>query len=147
MLNQQSEKIAHFYWFLGLAQVVHSIEETYTNLYDYFAVMSQALHNIIHWIPAFGISADWFAIFNYLMIALILGSVPSVEKGSGWSFYLMWIWAIVEFLNGIFHISMWFIKGGYFPGGISGPILFVLSILFIQQLITASNQETAQLSS
>lgn len=147
MLNKQSDKIVNFYWFLGLAQVLHSMEETYTNLYTYFRSMSETLHNIIHWIPVFGISADWFAIFNYLMIALMLGSVPSVEKGSAWSFYLMWTWAIVEFLNGIFHISMWFIKGSYFPGGISGPILFVLSILFIQQLINASNKETAQLSS
>ncbi len=145
MLNYQSAKIAQSYWVLGLFQVLHSMEETYTELYTYFHSMSEALHQHFPWIPVFGISADFFAIINYLLIALILGSVPSAEKGNKWGFYLMWTWAVVEFLNGLFHIGAWLFLGHYFPGGISGPILFVLSILFIQQLLTASKPETTQL--
>ena len=145
MLNYQSAKIAQSYWFLGLFQVLHSMEETGTKLYADFLPMSEFLHHYFSWIPVFGISADFFAIINYLLIALILGSVPSAEKGNKWGFYLMWTWAVVELLNGLFHIGAWLLLHHYFPGGISGPILFVLSILFIQQLLTASKAETTQL--
>ncbi|MEH2270519.1 MAG: HXXEE domain-containing protein [Nostoc sp.] len=146
MLDTKLAEIGQSYWFLGLVQVVHSIEETYTELYSYFGSMSEVLHQHFPWIPIFEISADLFAILNYLMIALMLGSVPSAEKGSQWGFYLMWSWAIIELLNGAFHIGTWLFLHHYFPGGVSGPILFVLSILFIQQLISASNKEATQIT-
>ncbi|MEH2252389.1 HXXEE domain-containing protein [Nostoc sp.] len=146
MLEEQSAKISQSYWFLGLVQVVHSIEETYTELYSYFGSMSEALHQYFPLIPIFEISANLFAILNYLIIALMLGSIPSAEKGSQWGFYLMWSWAIIELLNGAFHIGTWFFLHHYFPGGMSGPILFMLSILFIQQLITASNKKATQVT-
>lgn len=143
MLDVKTVKIAQSYWFLGLAQVVHSMEESYTGLYAYFKPMSEALHQYFPLIPIFGISADLFAVLNYLMIALILGSVPTAEKGSRWGFYFMWGWAIIELLNGLFHIGAWLLLHHYFPGGISGPILFVLSIIFIQQLMSAASKKEA----
>jgi Protein of unknown function with HXXEE motif len=146
MLNAQPAKIAQSYWILGLVQVVHSIEETYTELYSYFGTMSEALHQHFPWIPIFDISADLFAILNYLIIALMLGSVPSAEKGSQWGYYLMWSWAIIELLNGVFHICTWLFLRHYFPGGVTGPILFVLSIIFIQQLRTALTKEATQVA-
>ena len=142
MLNNQLAKIAYSYWFLGLAQVVHSMEETYTKLYLKLDSMIEALHNIFHWFPQLAISADLFAILNYLMIGLILGSVPTAEKGTKIGFIFMWSWAIIELLNGAFHIGTWVVLRHYFPGGISGPILFVMSLLFIQQLRSSSSQTT-----
>ena len=146
MLATKLAKIPQSYWVLGLVQVVHSIEETYTKLYTYFLTMSEALHQIFPWIPVFEISADLFAILNYLTIALMLSSVPSAEKESKWGWYLMWIWAIIELLNGLFHIFTWLLLHHYFPGGVTGPILFVLSIIFIQQLRTDSTKEAAQVA-
>jgi hypothetical protein len=142
MLSDRSAKIAQSYWFLGLAQVIHSMEETYTELYREFGIMSATLHQLFPWIPQFEISADVFAILNYLIIALMLASVSSAEKGTQIALILMWSWAIIEILNGAFHIGTWLFLHAYFPGGVSGPILFVLSILFIQQLRTASNGAT-----
>ncbi|MEA5551893.1 HXXEE domain-containing protein [Anabaena cylindrica UHCC 0172] len=146
MLNDQPAKIAQNYWILGLVQVFHSIEETYTELYTRFLIMSEALHQYFPWIPIFEISADLFAILNYLIIALMLGSVPSAEKKSQWGYYFMWTWAIIELLNGAFHICTWLFFHDYFPGGVTGPILFVLSIIFIQQLRTAASKETTQVA-
>ncbi|MDJ0796564.1 MAG: HXXEE domain-containing protein [Calothrix sp. MO_167.B12] len=142
MLGNQLTKITQSYWVLGLAQVIHSMEETYTELYLRFGSMSEALHKIFPWIPQFAISADIFAILNYLMIALILGSIPAAEKGSRLGFIFMWSWAIIELLNGAFHIGTWIFLRTYFPGGVSGPILFVLSLVFIQQLRNAGKQTT-----
>mgnify|MGYP002777810716 CR=1 FL=1 len=142
MLGNQVAKIAQSYWVLGLAQVIHSMEETYTKLYLEFGSMSQALHQLFPWIPLFEISADVFAILNYLTIALILGSVPAAEKGKRLGFIFMWSWAIIETLNGAFHIGTWVFLHRYFPGGVTGPMLFVLSVLFIQQLRATSDRTT-----
>ena len=142
MLGNQVAKIAQNYWFLGLAQVTHSMEETFTKLYLEFGSMSEALHQLFPWFPLFEISADVFAILNYLMIALMLGSVPAAETGKRLGLIFMWSWAIIEILNGAFHIGTWVFLHTYFPGGVSGPMLFVLSVLFIQQLRATSNQTT-----
>jgi 4-amino-4-deoxy-L-arabinose transferase-like glycosyltransferase len=130
------------YWLLGLFQVIHSMEETYTKLYIEFASMSEALHQIFPWFPLLEISADIFAILNYLMIALMLGSVPAAEKSQRLGIVFMWSWAIIEMLNGAFHIGTWVFLHTYFPGGGSGPILFFLSILFIQKLRAISNHNS-----
>lgn len=146
MFGYQSEKIVQSYWILGLAQVVHSMEETYTQLY---CNLNQELDSIIDLlrqyipsIPSIVISADVFAILNYVMLALILGSIPIAEKGNRLGFILMWSWGIIELLNGAFHIGTWVFLHHYFPGGISGPILFILSVMFIQQLREMSTQPT-----
>ena len=145
MFNNQSTKITHSYWFLGLAQVAHSMEETYTKLYLKFGSMSRALHDYFPWIPQFEISADIFAILNYLMIALMLGTLPLVKKGNQLASILMWIWAVIEISNGAFHLGTWLVLGTYFPGGVSGPILFVLSFLFIQQLKTSPDRARSEI--
>lgn len=142
MLNNTQAGIAKHYWVLGVAQVVHSIEETYTKLYLKFGTISETLHQEFPWIPHFEISADVFAILNMLMIALMLGSVPTAEKGTRIALVLMWSWAIIELMNGTFHIGSWLYLHHYFPGGVSGPILVVLSIQFIKQFQTTSNDAT-----
>jgi hypothetical protein len=143
MLGHKLTKIAQNYWFLGLAQVIHSMEESYTKLYLKLDSMIEALHPLFSWFPpVVDISPDVFAILNYLMIALMLGSVPAAAQGKRVGIVLMWSWAVIEMLNGAFHIGTWVFLHTYFPGGISGPILFVLSILFIQQLRVASDQST-----
>ncbi|PPT06125.1 hypothetical protein CKA32_003727 [Geitlerinema sp. FC II] len=146
MIEDRPVKLAQSYWILGLVQVVHSMEETYTELYTYFHSMSEVLHQHFPWIPIFGISADLFAVLNYLIIALMLGSVPSVIRGSQWSIYLMWGWGIIELLNGMFHIGTWLVLQHYFPGGVSGPILFVASVLFVQKLMASPNSEASKVA-
>jgi len=143
MLDSQMHKISQSYWILGLAQVIHSMEETLTQLYTQLNSMIDTLHQYFSWFPLIQIDADVFAVINYLMLALILGSVPAAEKGNRVGFIFMWIWAIIELLNGLFHIGTWVFLRTYFPGGISGPILFVLSLIFIRQL-RATVAQTAQ---
>jgi len=142
MSGDKSKISIQIYWLLGLVQVIHSMEETYTKLYLEFSSMSETLHQIFSWFPVFEISADLFAILNYLMIGLMLGSVPTAEKGKPLGFILMWSWAIIEVLNGAFHISTWVFLHTYFPGGVTGPILFIFALLFIQQIRVTSNQAT-----
>ena len=143
MLSNQMSKTIQYYWLLGWLQVVHSMEETYAQLYLKLDSMIAELHQLFSWFPLVEISADVFGIFNYLMIALILGTVPVAEKNKPLGIVLMWIWAIIELLNGTFHIGTWILLHAYFPGGFSGPTLFIFSVLFIQRLRATSTQ-TAQ---
>ncbi|NEO75995.1 HXXEE domain-containing protein [Moorena sp. SIO4G3] len=141
MSNNKPLKIARSFWFLGLFQVAHSIEETVSQLYLKFAPMSEAIHKIFPWFPIFEIGADLFASLNYVLIGLILGSVPAAEKGTKLGFTLMWVWGIVELLNGVFHIGTWIVTGSYFPGGITGPIFFVISLIFLLRLNAVCRKE------
>ena len=143
MQKDQLAKIVQSYWVLGIAQVIHSMEETYFELYREFGSMSEALHQIFPWIPVFQISADIFAILNYLIIALMLGSVPFAQKGDRVGLILIWSWAIIELLNGAFHIGTWIFLHQYFPGGVSGPPLFILGLLLIRQIRTPASQTTS----
>lgn len=145
MLSNQLSKTIQSYWLLGLLQVVHSMEETLTQLYLQLDSMIQYLHQHFSWFPLIQIDADMFAVLNYLMLALILGSIPTAEKGNRIGYIFMWAWAIIEMLNGLFHISTWMVLRHYFPGGISGPLLFVLSVLFIRQLRSPVDQTTQQI--
>ncbi|NER78248.1 MAG: HXXEE domain-containing protein [Leptolyngbya sp. SIO1D8] len=140
MLSNQFAKVSLSYWILGITQVAHSTEETLAKLYLELNFMIEALHQHFPWFPLVEISSDVFAMLNYIIIALMLASVPVAEKGNRIGFIFMWSWAIIELLNGMFHIGTWVVLHTYFPGGISGPILFVLSILFIQKLQATSNQ-------
>ena len=140
MFSNQPANVVRSYWILGLAQVVHSMEETLTQLYLQLNSTIEALHQLFPWFPLIEIDADVFAVLNYLMLALILGSLPAAEKGARTGKIFMWSWAIVELLNGAFHIGTWIFLRTYFPGGISGPILFVLSLLFILQLRSTGKQ-------
>lgn len=139
-LSDRSDKLVKSYWLLGLFQICHSMEESATKLYQEFAPMSEALHKIIPWIPQFEISADEFAILNYLIIGLILGTVPAVEKAQKLGFIFLWVWVVIELLNGAFHLGTWVFLRAYFPGGISGPALFVLSLFLLQQLQMISDR-------
>lgn len=147
MLNSATPKTVKLYWIVGIAQVIHSIEEMGAELYTKFGPTSEWLHAEIPFIPVFTLSADIFAILNMIMIAIMLAPLPWVEKWSHWVSTLFWTWAIVEVANGLFHVSTWLYLHYYFPGGISGPILLILGILLIQQLTIKVPSEATVVSS
>ena len=141
MSDHKPLKIAHRFWIMGLFQVAHSIEETVSQLYLKFAEMSEAIHHLFPWFPVFEISSDLFAALNYILIGLILGALPSAHQGTSLGFTLMWVWGIIELLNGLFHISTWIVTGSYFPGGYTGPIFFVISLMFLLKLRSVCRPE------
>ncbi len=134
--------IIALYWVIGLLQVLHSLEETYTQLYLWFAPMSQALHQYFPWVPVISLSADWFAILNILLVSLLLGPWPGIVKNSRLVLTWIWVWAVVELLNGLFHLGAWLYLRHYFPGGWTGPVLLVTSILLLRKLVAPSAQST-----
>ena len=107
---------------LVLAQAAHSIEEYATELYEIFPTarfISGLLSDDL---------ATGFAVGNALFVAFGLWCYVMPVR-SGWlaARGLAWFWVIVELGNGVLHSSLAISRGGYYPGAVTAPVLFVLA--------------------
>ena len=107
---------------LVLAQAAHSIEEYATGLFEVFApagLVSGLVANDL------GIG---FAIINSVIVAFGLWCY-FVPIRAGWpsSRSWAWLWALVELANGIGHTGLALSQGGYFPGAVTAPVLFIVA--------------------
>lgn len=127
-------RLGMLYLSLGLAQAAHSFEEIVTHLYDFFWVVTGVLHRAVSWFPQFRWPADLFAAVNVLLVALLLGTWPFVERRNTAALYLAWIAGMVETVNGFNHIAAAFFFRGYAPGVITAPVLLVLGPLLLREL-------------
>jgi len=114
---------------LVLAQAAHSVEEYVGRLWESFPparfVSSLASPNL----------ELGFIILNVAIVAFGLWCILGpVRRDWPSAISLMWIWAAIETINGIGH-PLWSLRqGGYTPGVITAPILFVLALHLAFQL-------------
>lgn len=118
--------------FLALVavQVAHSLEEYAFHLYDELA-LTRFVSRLVSEDPATG-----FAILNTVIVCIGVWCywVP-VRREYSSALYVMWLWVIVEFANGIAHLLLAVAHAGYFPGAITAIPLLVLSVILGRQLI------------
>ncbi len=115
---------------LILVQAAHSTEEYVFALYDVFAPARFA-SELISSNPALG-----FALLNAAIVAFgawcYLARIrPGRASAPGW----MWPWVFVSLGNGVVHSTMAVLRGGYFPGVATAPILFVLAAFIAIRLV------------
>jgi hypothetical protein len=111
-------------------QAAHSIEEYVFKLYDVFAP-ARAVSGVFSDDPRTG-----FAIGNTLLVAFgfwcyIARVRPAHRSATVW----MWAWAALEAANGLGHITIAAGRGGYFPGVVTAPVLFVLALWLGSRLV------------
>jgi len=123
---------------LILVQAVHSIEEYVGHLWDLFPparfVTGLVSSNLEH----------GFVILNILLLAFGAWCFFwPVRRGWPAAVALMWLWAVIEIINGIVHPlwSLW--EGGYTPGLATAPLLLVLAVYLASQLLSARRASTA----
>ena len=108
--------------FLILAQGAHSIEEYVTGLYEVFAP-ARFVSSLVSNDLALG-----FVVINAFLVTfgLLCWVVP---LRSGWHSTrgLIWFWAILELGNGIGHSVLALLRGGYFPGVATAPLLLLFA--------------------
>jgi hypothetical protein len=108
--------------FLILAQVAHSVEEYFTRLYEVFAparlVSSLVSHDL----------AVGFLVVNATLVTFALWCW-AVPVRSGWHIArgLVWFWTILELGNGMGHSALALMRGGYFPGVVTAPLLLLFA--------------------
>lgn len=49
---------------------------------------------------------------------------------AGW----IWVWVVVELINGAVHPAVALFRGGYFPGVATAPVLLVLAVFLATRL-------------
>lgn len=99
-------------------QAAHSVEEYATHLYEVLAP-ARFISGLVSDDLAVG-----FAIVNSALVALGLWcyAVP-IRSGRpsarGWA----WPWVAIEFGNGVGHVTLAILAGGYFPGVLTAALL------------------------
>ena len=118
---------------LVLAQAAHSIEEYLGRLWESFPP-ARFLTGLF--------SSDRELAFLIINVAIVAFGVWCllwpVRRRWPSAVGLMWVWVVIETINGVGH-PLWSLRqGGYTPGVITAPILLVLALYLSAQLRKAS---------
>lgn len=114
---------------LVLAQAAHSLEEYRGRLWEAFP----PTRFVTGLIPSDRELA--FAILNVAVVGFGVWCVLwPVRRRWPSAVGLMWLWVVVETINGMAH-PLWSLRqGGYTPGVITAPVLLVLALYLAAQL-------------
>lgn len=118
-----ASRVSHAFGALVLAQAAHSTEETLGQLWASFPparfvsglVSTNLEHGFVFLnicIVAFGVWCWFWPVRRQWRIA-----TP-----------IIWVWTVVEMINGVVHPSWSILQRCYTPGVITAPILFVLAL-------------------
>jgi hypothetical protein len=123
---------------LILAQAAHSAEEYAFKLYDVFTparFISGLLSDDL---------ATGFVIANAALVSFglwcYIARVRAGHRSAG-----AWVlpWVVVECGNGIGHPVIALLRGGYFPGVVTAPVLLALAIYLAVRMSQAGRQREA----
>ena len=119
----------HLFLALIGAQVMHSLEEFAFRLFDVFAPV-RFLSGLVSADRALGFAAInvGICLFGFwCWFAWVRRRAPSAAV---W----MWGWSLVELTNGTGHLVFAALRGGYFPGAATAPLLLALSATLLYRL-------------
>ena len=127
--NRMSQKARIAFLALVIAQAAHSIEEYVFRLYDVFAP-ARFVSGLISTNLRTG-----FIVFNLAFVAFGFWcyAVP-VRRALPAAIPLMWVFIVVEILNGIGHPVISILERSYIPGTITAPFLFIIAVYLSIQI-------------
>ena len=124
-----NKKVRFTFLLIALVQGLHSIEEAAGKLWEVYppatylsGLVSRNLKTgfIIINVSLFAVlMLTWFATFSKTI---------SIK---GW----LWLWAVLEMINGAGHTIWAIIEGGYVPGLATAPVLMILALLLARLLL------------
>ena len=115
---------------LVLAQVAHSVEEYVARLFDVFAP-ARFVSGLISTNLALG-----FVVFNVAFIAIGAACyVGPVRAGGRAGWFVAAAWVVIELANGIGHITIAALSGGYFAGAWTAALLVPTAALLACNLM------------
>jgi hypothetical protein len=116
---------------LLIAQAAHSIEEYMTRLFEVFAP-ARFISGLVSEDLAVG-----FAIVNTVFI--VIGAwcyVGPVRAGGGAGWFVAAVWVAIELANGIAHLAIAALSGGYFSGAFTAVVLVGTAASLALSLVT-----------
>jgi hypothetical protein len=110
-------------------QAAHSIEEYAGRLWESFPPAA-FVSSIVPSNHELG-----FILVNFALVAFGLWClVGPIRHNAKHAIALMWIWIVIELINGIGH-PLWSLRqGGYTPGLLTAPLLLLLALNLVFQL-------------
>jgi hypothetical protein len=119
---------------LVAAQTAHSIEEYLGRLWESFP-LTAFVTGLVSSDRAFA-----FIVLNAAIVALGVWSlVWPVRRNRASARVIMWIWIVIETINGIVHLSWSIQQGGYTPGVVTAPALLASAVYLAMQLRASPN--------
>jgi len=119
----RTSRVASAFGALVLAQAAHSIEESYGRLWESFPP-ARFVSGLV--------STDLGRGFIFLNVCIVAFGAwcyfRPVRRQWSVSTSIVWIWIVVETINGVVHPLWSVIQGGYTPGVVTAPVLFVLAL-------------------
>jgi len=114
---------------LVMIQIAHSIEEYTGHLWE---VLPPA--RVISGLFSSDLSRG-FVVFNLGVVVLgVLCLAGPMARAWPAARPIAWGWSLVELLNGVGHLLLAFMQGGYFPGLVTAPVLIAFAILLMRDL-------------
>jgi len=127
--STEDPRTRHGFLLLVVVQAAHSIEEYVFRLYDVFAP-ARFLSGLVSDNYQLG-----FAILNVgFFVAGVSVYFARVRPGHPSAAAFMWIWIAVEILNGIGHPAIAIVRGEYFPGVLTAPLLLAIALYLAASL-------------
>ena len=124
---------------LILAQAAHSVEEYALRLYDVFAP-ARFISSLVSDDLATGFVIANAALILFGLWCYIARVRAGHRSARGW----VWLWILIEFGNGISHPAIALMRGTYFPGVVTAPVLLALSVyLAVRMSRNGSHQQAA----
>jgi len=124
-----NKSIRIIFLLLALTQGIHSIEETIGKLWDVFPPATY-----LSGLVSTDLKTGFIIINVSLFIVLMLTWLSTFNKD--WSVGgLLWLWVVLETINGTGHIVWGMIEGSYVPGLATAPILLFLALLLAKLLL------------
>jgi len=114
---------------LVLAQTAHSIEEYFSRLYESFPPA-----RFVSGLLTQNLGAGFLTInvainaVGYWLFFFTTGRESSTART--W----LWGWAVVELANGAAHLTFAALRGGYFSGAATAPLLIAAALVLVTQL-------------
>jgi len=115
---------------LILVQGLHSIEEYLNRLWTVLAP-ARFLAGLVSKNLALGFLLINIGLFLIGLVCWFITTRQNIISHPR----LIWLWILIETLNGIGHPLLALNQGSYFPGLITAPILLILSFYLARQLL------------
>jgi hypothetical protein len=127
-------RVATVFGALVLAQAAHSTEESIWRLWESFPPARFA---------AGLVSNDLARGFVFLNVCIVAFGVWCyfwpVRRGWSVAAPILWLWIVVETINGIVHPVWSVIQGGYTPGVVTALMLAPLALYLAKQVLASSS--------
>jgi len=122
-------RLRHAFSALILVQALHAVEKYYGRLWELLPPV-RFICNLVAHDPVPG-----FLLLNslFLLFGLWCRLWPVGRQWRWWRIWL-WLWIVIEIINGLAHIGLALWHGGYFPGLYTAPLLLLIAGWLVFQL-------------